>query len=135
MIRATDPVITAALSATPEPLRPATNARIGALFEVAASLPVSPNGASDWRGQLARVFATSEFVARSCAREPDLLAGLIESGELFRAYAPGELTGQILAVTAAAGDEAVLSHALRRRRAREMVRIAWRDLAGMAALD
>ncbi len=135
MIHATDPVITASLPAIPEALRPETNARIGALFEAVASLPESPGGAPGWRGQLARVFAASEFVARSCAREPALLAGLIGSGELFRAYAPGELTGLILAATAAAGDEAALSRTLRRQRAREMVRIAWRDLTGMAALD
>ena len=39
--------------------------------------------------QLKAVWACSEFVAQSCIREPSLLADLVTSGDLGRAYVPG----------------------------------------------
>src|SRR3569623_1885433 len=58
---------------------------------------------------LPRVWAASDFVMQSCVRAPALLADVIDSGDML---------------------------AQRRRsvRRREMLRIAWRDLAGWAEL-
>ncbi len=81
---------------------------------------------------LPRVFAASPFVAESCARQSGLLAGLVEHGDLFRAYDEHDHGKQRSADLATVGDEAALLRALRRFRRREMVRIAWRDLAGWA---
>jgi glutamate-ammonia-ligase adenylyltransferase len=78
----------------------------------------------------AAVFAASAFVAGAAARDPALLPGLAASGELERARSPGEIG--TLAAAIAAGDEAGFMDALRRLRRRELVRIAWRDLAGTA---
>ena len=83
---------------------------------------------------LPAVFAASEFVARTCLQHPALLAELTDSGDLLRAYAPDELTARVRAITAQSADEATLKTALRVLRRREMVRIAWRDLAGWADL-
>ena len=89
-------------------------------------------GFSDAR---ARVWEGSEFVAASCARHPEMLADLLAKGHLDRAYGPGEMNRYLGAVLGGVGDEAALHVALRAFRRREMVRIVWRDLAGLAALD
>ncbi len=83
---------------------------------------------------LPQVFATSEFVARACIQHPTLLTELMESGDLGRAYAPEELARRVHKACEQALDGATLKSALRRLRRREMVRIAWRDLAGWADL-
>ena len=84
---------------------------------------------------LPRVFACSEFVARTCAARVELLPELIQSGDLLRAYVKGEVRARVQTTVAACSDEAQLKTALRKLRQREMVRIAWRDLAGWANLE
>ena len=91
-----------------------------------------PTGAA--RAELMQVWAGSEFVARACLREPRLLADLADSGDLASPYAPGDWATRIDRQLATVVDEAQLAAALRRFRRREMVRIAWRDLAGLADL-
>ncbi|TCO81625.1 glutamate-ammonia-ligase adenylyltransferase [Plasticicumulans lactativorans] len=119
---------TAALAALPAALRPAVAAHWEAFTAAAAPPPAAR------LAELARVWAGSGFVAESCTRSPELLAGLLGSGDLDRAYAAGELRARLAAQAAGAADEAALMAALRRARRREMVRIAWRDLAGHATL-
>jgi glutamate-ammonia-ligase adenylyltransferase len=85
------------------------------------------------------VAAASLFVAEACARDPALLASLIDSGDLTTA-APVDALGFFASRAPAwpAGeepDEAELMAALRRWRTREMVRVAWRDLAGFATIE
>lgn len=82
---------------------------------------------------LMTVLAASPFVATELARQPQLLTDLLDSGDLARAYDEDELYGRCLAIEAGS-DEATLMAALRQLRRREMVRIAWRDLAGLADL-
>lgn len=60
---------------------------------------------------------------------------LIGAGVLERAYQQGEMAGRLAQELGAAADEPGLMSALRRFRTREMVRVAWRDLAGWAALE
>jgi glutamate-ammonia-ligase adenylyltransferase len=85
--------------------------------------------------RLAGVFGASEFVADAATRDPGLLVGLAGAGELDRARAPGELAALAAALAGSDGGEAGFMDALRRLRRRELVRIAWRDLTGAAALD
>ncbi|RRQ21619.1 bifunctional [glutamate--ammonia ligase]-adenylyl-L-tyrosine phosphorylase/[glutamate--ammonia-ligase] adenylyltransferase [Thiohalobacter thiocyanaticus] len=99
--------------------------------EAGARIPGHP----DFLRPLARVWAASEFVAQSCEREPELLAELLESGELLADTAHGELRARAGAAVAEVLNAFDLGEALRRFRRREMVRIAWRDLAGWAGLD
>jgi len=84
---------------------------------------------------LARVWAVSEFIARSCLRYPDMLQDLIDSGDLMGAYDDGRIAERLKQVLSEVGDENSLKRSLRRRRRREMIRIAWRDLAGWAPLE
>jgi len=81
-----------------------------------------------------RVFAASDFVAETCIRRPRLLGELLDTGELLADSWPGALGARVGARIDACQDERELKQVLRRVRQREMLRIAWRDLAGWASL-
>ena len=83
----------------------------------------------------ARVFEGSDFVAATVARAPADFAALLDSGDLGRPYAPGDLAARLETALAGVGDEPALHRALRLARRREMVRIVWRDLGGLAPLE
>ncbi len=85
--------------------------------------------------QLLQVWAGSDFVAKTCLQKPALVSDLMQSGDLDRTYDPGELMRRAATVFANVADMATLQRVMRRFRLRESVRIAWRDLAGMACLD
>ncbi len=105
--------------------------------DFAPALPALLAGAADrqWLESLPRVWAGSEFVARACLAEPGMLQDLIARGDLGRAYRAGELAARLGTELAAVPDEQELKRTLRRLRRRELVRIAWRDLAGWANLE
>lgn len=81
-----------------------------------------------------RVWAMSDFIARNVLRDSGLLMDLIESGDLFNRYSKEHLGESLRAWLDGVADEAQLGERLRLFRRREMVRIAWRDLAGRAEL-
>jgi glutamate-ammonia-ligase adenylyltransferase len=89
---------------------------------------------ADILATLPRVLAASDFVAESCTRNPQLLVALLARGDLTRRLAPGELASGAPELSAAV-TEGEAQGALRRWRRHELVRIAWRDLAGWADLD
>ncbi|MHC8303879.1 bifunctional [glutamate--ammonia ligase]-adenylyl-L-tyrosine phosphorylase/[glutamate--ammonia-ligase] adenylyltransferase [Pseudomonas sp. PB3P13] len=84
--------------------------------------------------QFARVTAASDFVIEQSVRDPLMLLALVQSGELDRSFAPGELCAQIAAAANAAESEDELGRVLRRQRTRHQVRIIWRDLNRQADL-
>lgn len=81
----------------------------------------------------AKVCICSEFVRDSWLRYPEMLTDLVHSGDLFSA----EYSDRFLPYlqTLRFENEADLAKQLRLYRRREMVRIAWRDLAGWADLN
>ena len=86
------------------------------------------------RDSLPRVLAGSDFVCASLARDSALAKWLIHDAALDRVLAGGEMAQRLQSALAAAPDLAGFMAALRQQRLREMVRIAWRDLAGAASL-
>ncbi len=91
-----------------------------------------------------RVFAFSDFVARSCIHHPEMFANLIENRDLQKGYELNEYNDKLkTALLSLEGDAksgiqspvSSLQHILRQFRLYEMVRIAWRDLAGWADLE
>jgi [glutamine synthetase] adenylyltransferase / [glutamine synthetase]-adenylyl-L-tyrosine phosphorylase len=107
-------------------------------FRTAVAALDDDHGLANWTperwAQFARVSAASEFVIEQSVRDPLMLLSLVQSGELDRAFAPGELCAQIAAAVNAAQSEDELGRALRRQRARHQVRIIWRDLTRQADL-
>ncbi len=95
------------------------------------ALPAAP-GFAQVREQ---VWAASEYIARSVARFPHEFADLIATGDLERSAAPDDLACRLARYLAEVRDEPGLQRALRRFRHRELIRIGWRDIAGLAPLD
>ena len=94
-------------------------------------------------GDAARVLACSDFVFSSCGRHPTMLRDLVASGDLEAPY-PASPTGtddrpslheRSVSVACAADSIEALMANLRRLRRREMVRIAWRDIGGLADFE
>ena len=94
-------------------------------------------------GDAARVLACSDFVFASCERYPSMLSDLVASGDLEAPY-PASVAGargrpsmqeRAERVAAAAGSIDGLMADLRKLRRREMVRIAWRDIGGLADFE
>jgi glutamate-ammonia-ligase adenylyltransferase len=83
------------------------------------------------RESLPFVFAASDFVSQSCTRDSRLLPELLASHDLQRKLSAAEFTAR---APRSEGEPQFLED-LRKWRRREMVRIAWRDLAGWAHLE
>jgi glutamate-ammonia-ligase adenylyltransferase len=83
---------------------------------------------------LAGVLACSDYVLQWCQRRPELLAELVSSGDLTRAYTQDEIQAGLCYRLNGVSDEKQLASRLRLYRQREMLRIIWRDLAGWADL-
>ncbi len=86
-------------------------------------------------GVMGRIWACSEFVARLCIRRPGLVADLLSEGiEAQRTIADYQQRVAQAIAEAEPTDEGLM-RALRLVRQKEMMRIAWRDLAGLADVE
>ncbi|MCX7096938.1 MAG: bifunctional [glutamate--ammonia ligase]-adenylyl-L-tyrosine phosphorylase/[glutamate--ammonia-ligase] adenylyltransferase [Methylococcales bacterium] len=121
------------LDQLPEALRPAVSASLTRWQEQLAAQGLafkpSPQLAAAW----VNVWCASEFISESCLRRPALLLDLDASGDLLASYPEPRYAEKLAGLQP--GDMAGLMQALRLFRRREMVRIAWRDLAGWAPLS
>ncbi len=88
----------------------------------------------DLIAELKRVWEASDYVAQSCMRAPDLLFALLESDALHSSYPQGEIARLLQQGLAQVADEESLHKGLRVFRNSQMVRIIWRDIAGIASL-
>lgn len=127
--------LAAALQILPETLMAAVQRYQADFNQAAAELPAGFALSETQALELCRVWACSEFVARSCIRYPRLLADLLAGTDLRRRYDDDELRRHVRQTLADVTDDDLLGERLRYCRRREMVRIAWRDLAGLADLD
>lgn len=117
------------LNELPEILRDGTRLALERLFEqpeLILNAEVVPT--------LPLALACSEYVAKTLVRYPELTSELFASGDLLRALEAGELEARCSEVTAELFDAASIKRALRLFRHRELVRIAWRDVCGLAEL-
>jgi len=87
------------------------------------------------RPELKAVWACSDFISHSCISDPMLLIDLLESKDLDRSYSPDSYASTVNDRIGLCADEETLHRKLRQLRRREMVRIAWRDLAGFSHLE
>jgi [glutamine synthetase] adenylyltransferase / [glutamine synthetase]-adenylyl-L-tyrosine phosphorylase len=87
------------------------------------------------RASVAPVFAASDFVLHACTRDPQLCAALLTGRDLQRPLSAEELRQRAAQALVGALSEPQRLFALRRWRTHELVRIAWRDLAGWATLE
>lgn len=97
---------------------------------------------SDWdrnspelTGKIRYAAGISDFVADTCAQQPGLIRDLVLTGDLENTYPEHRYADTVERKIDSLADEKSLGDALRKIRAREMVRIAIRDLAGIASLS
>ena len=116
----------------PAPLRAALLASLTAWAEQLTALKLTIEHTPEFNAAIAKVWCASPFVAESCSRKPELLADLANSGDLAAIYSERSYAEKLAQFPA--DTQAGLMETLRHFRRREMVRIAWRDLAGWATL-
>ncbi|MFQ5545430.1 MAG: bifunctional [glutamate--ammonia ligase]-adenylyl-L-tyrosine phosphorylase/[glutamate--ammonia-ligase] adenylyltransferase, partial [Acidiferrobacterales bacterium] len=133
MAESVDASFAVGLADVPEPLRAPVEAH-WSRFCAATDYDWSDGNALDCLSTLPRVWACSEFVARTCALHPQLLTELVDSGDLLRSYGPDLLAERVSRLMETVQNETALMQCLRVLRRRELVRVAWRDLAGWADL-
>jgi glutamate-ammonia-ligase adenylyltransferase len=121
--------------AVPPELRPPVIESWRLLQEKAPETARRVAGDADLAGTLPRVWACSEFVAQTLVRYPADLDALVAGGGLAAPWRQGSLHESLHGLMASAVDEAAAMKRLREFRRREMIRVAWRDLAGWADLD
>src|SRR5262245_45322177 len=82
----------------------------------------------------ARVWACSDFVAQACVRSPEWLQMLVENKRLRGPLDIPAIDAEFAHVPVDAPDSEVM-RVLRKVRQREMMGIAWRDLAGWVDIE
>jgi [glutamine synthetase] adenylyltransferase / [glutamine synthetase]-adenylyl-L-tyrosine phosphorylase len=117
----------------PESLKTSVSSSLAAWWERLSESDLTFQATPEFTSSLVKVWGSSCFVAESCMRRPEIIVDLVNSGDLFLSY---DETGYLNRLAKLSIDsEASLMIELRRFRRREMVRIAWRDLAGWADLN
>jgi [glutamine synthetase] adenylyltransferase / [glutamine synthetase]-adenylyl-L-tyrosine phosphorylase len=109
--------------------------RCEAFLAVAKDVNVSLPDDFELINALKRVFTFSDFVFKSCKRDPEFFKDLYESGDLQKTFETGEVREKLISFLIDVKDDGQLSRQLRRFRRYHMVRIAWRDLAGWSDLS
>src|SRR3990167_2215419 len=119
-------------------LSPAVHAHVDQLLqrltEAVRALPAPDDCLTETRvqAQIVPVLVASDYVATQLQRYPQLLAELVRSQDLWRAYDDAAYHASLQTLLQDVNDETVLMKILRQLRRREMVRIIWRDSTGLA---
>lgn len=101
----------------------------------AAGLDVDHALTREQRDDVLRVFACSPYVAEQARRDPAAFLDMLHAADLGAVRGAAQHAARCAAWRAEVGSEEDLRSALRRYRHRETVRIAWRDLLGLASLE
>jgi len=120
-------------AALPDQLRSTVTDSLAKWGERLTELNLNISQTPEFTASIAKVWCSSLFVAESCTRKPELLVDLVNSGDLSAAYHQNSYVEKL--AHAPVETQAELMTKLRDFRRREMVRIAWRDLAGWAELS
>jgi glutamate-ammonia-ligase adenylyltransferase len=118
----------------PAALRPSVEIALAAIQDNAEAAQALAQASETVRESLPRMLACSEFIANSCTRDPSVLPTLL-ARDLVAPHFPEESASRVQDMIALAPSEAELMRQMRAWRRREMVRIAWRDLAGWSQTE
>ncbi|MDD2660300.1 MAG: bifunctional [glutamate--ammonia ligase]-adenylyl-L-tyrosine phosphorylase/[glutamate--ammonia-ligase] adenylyltransferase [Methylococcales bacterium] len=120
------------LGKLPDELRDSVAASLKQWQDQLSGLNLDFHPAPEIIASIVKVWCSSLFIAESCLRRPEILVDLANSGDLSAVYNDHSYAGKLAGMLI--DGEAELMQELRRFRQREMIRIAWRDLAGWAQL-
>ncbi|NOQ63555.1 MAG: bifunctional [glutamate--ammonia ligase]-adenylyl-L-tyrosine phosphorylase/[glutamate--ammonia-ligase] adenylyltransferase [Methyloprofundus sp.] len=121
------------LAQIPPALHQTANLHINNFTDSLQRLSLEPITDIEVINSLPKVFCCSEFIAQTCARQPQFLLNLISSGDLLQSAVRDSYKMQLADYTF--NSDAELMKVLRQFRNTQMLRIAWRDLAGWSELD
>lgn len=119
----------------PQVLRENANTKFEAFCTATKDANLSLPDEPEFLDLLKRVFTFSDFISKICIRSPEVFIDLLESGDLQKKIDANAYDSKLESHLFGIKDDAQLSARLRRFRRREMLRIAWRDLAGWADLS
>lgn len=85
--------------------------------------------------QLAKAWLGSEFIFQCCRNHPDLLLGMLRDSDFQESWPKESFTEKLNAAAQGIEKDSDLDRVLRQFRRRAMVRIIWRDLNQLAALE
>jgi len=120
-------------AALPDELRATVIASLTKWDDRLADLKLGINPSPEFNASIAKVWCSSLFIAESCTRKPELLVDLVNSGDLSMIYTDNSYAEKLARTPVETQAELMMK--LRDFRRLEMVRIAWRDLAGWAELS
>ncbi len=123
------------LDSLPEPLRLRVTSHLASLRDPGHTDVESTLQQPLIAASLPQVFASSDLVVNACLRDPGLLSRLHDSGRLLAAIDAPWLRAELNTALAQANNDTDMQALLRRFRLQQMVRIAWRDIAGFAELN
>lgn len=126
------PVLPANLSTLP-PSRQAIVALAWQRFTESASTELI--AAALERPELVKVWQASEYVSSWCIRQQHAFCSLLQSGDLDCHVDPQWYAQTVHTCLTDSDTEQQLEQILRQNRQRQMVRLAWRDLAGLSTLE
>ena len=119
----------------PEALRDALENSWEMFVEASSEAGIRVPQNQDLSTSMMRVWAGSDFVTNTLIDNPAILTDFLNDGSLLANYAAGEYRKKLAVFLKGVRDPDVLGRRLREFRQREMVRIAWRDLAGWVPLN
>ncbi len=121
------------LDKLPDELRDPVTATLMQWHEQLAELNLDFHPTPEFTASMVKVWCSSLFIAESCTRRPEILVDLVNSSDISTIYNEHSYADKLARIQI--DSEAGLMQELRRFRRREMIRIAWRDLAGWAPLS
>jgi len=119
----------------PPALRETTDHALRQFLDAARAAGLESRLPASRLSEIARVFACSPYVAEQARRDPVAFVDMLHEPDLDAVRDLAQHTARCAAWRAALTSEEDLRRELRRYRHRETVRIAWRDLLGLAGLD
>ncbi|MCC7328585.1 MAG: bifunctional [glutamate--ammonia ligase]-adenylyl-L-tyrosine phosphorylase/[glutamate--ammonia-ligase] adenylyltransferase [Gammaproteobacteria bacterium] len=115
-------------------LPPVPESLLGEARQALETLPAALREDPRLTPRLLRLFAASPFAADIASRHPGLLQQLLDSGRVDRAAAPGDLAAALGEFIEPPLAETAFMSRLRLFRHRELLRVLWRELEGLATV-
>lgn len=119
----------------PEIFQETVTERLSQIEKRSTEVGIAVKLEGEFQEEFERSLVYSEFIARSFMLDPALMEELITSGDLHRSYGIDAYQACLQTVLDDVDEESRMGKALRRIRNREMIRIAWRDINGLAPLQ
>ncbi len=123
------------LPAIPEKLLPDLNSRLDSFLRAFNQTGIEITKDPEFVVELKYIFSLSDFIAKTCTRNPDILVDLIRCKDLKRSYSENEYAERLQSLLSGITSDSEIVNILKKFRSREMIRIAWRDLAGLAGFS